>query len=212
MSMLRDLIHAYFERLGEQLSDNAAACRDRIEPLLARELARVDPAEPTDAERFAAYADAVRSFLDERIEMYNPIGIQYLFDRINRRQAAQIEMQLNWYDSRPEYEHLLQTARAILAERLGPQTNVSVGPDPVDSGGSDAEDLSEDRLVALAEELIDRCGAYPDASIIDGYEAAPAPRKLPDYILAVAIEEIVPLRKRLGRENDRPPTQRNDCP
>jgi len=43
----------------------------------------------------------------------------------------------------------------------------------------------------LAAELITQVGAFPDKSIIAGYEAKPGLRKLPDYIVARAIEEII---------------------
>jgi hypothetical protein len=53
------------------------------------------------------------------------------------------------------------------------------------------EDMSDDRLGALAGELILRVGAFPDRSIVTTYREDPALQKLPDYIVACAIEEIV---------------------
>jgi hypothetical protein len=43
----------------------------------------------------------------------------------------------------------------------------------------------------LAGELIKEVGAFPDGSIISTYEVKPAPGKLPDYIVARAIEETI---------------------
>ena len=51
--------------------------------------------------------------------------------------------------------------------------------------------LTDDNLRGLAEDLIRRVGAFPDKSIISTYEAAPHLRKLPDYIVARAVEEVV---------------------
>jgi hypothetical protein len=108
------------------------------------------------------------AFVDERIETYNPIGIQYLFDRSRAKEAFELELQLDWYDSRAEFEALVEAARSKA------QT-----------------DVTEDRLRPLAEELIKDVGAFPDKSIIAAYEAKPGLRKLPDYVVARAIEEII---------------------
>jgi hypothetical protein len=42
-----------------------------------------------------------------------------------------------------------------------------------------------------AVELIKEQGAFPDRSIIASYQVAPALNKLPDYIVAQAIEQIL---------------------
>jgi len=46
-------------------------------------------------------------------------------------------------------------------------------------------------LTVLADELIKDVGAFPDKSIISAYKASPALSKLPDYVVATAIEEII---------------------
>ena len=97
-----------------------------------------------------------------------PIVIQYTFGNTPSRTAAELEFQLNWYDSRPEFADLVAAARA-LAE----------------------EDPSDDRLGELASELIRRVGAFPDRSIISTYRQGPTLQELPDYIVACTIEEIV---------------------
>ena len=51
--------------------------------------------------------------------------------------------------------------------------------------------MSEQRIWQLADELIRLVGAFPDKSIISGYEAGPALKKLPDYVVARVIEEII---------------------
>ncbi|MHC4625006.1 MAG: hypothetical protein ACYS4W_14010, partial [Planctomycetota bacterium] len=82
--------------------------------------------------------------------------------------AAKLQFQLDWYDSQAEFHTLVEVAR-----------DKSRQPD------------SEQRLTELAKELMGELGAFPDASIISGYEAGPALGKLPDYIVARAIEEII---------------------
>ena len=51
--------------------------------------------------------------------------------------------------------------------------------------------MTDENVHVLAEELIGKVGAFPDKSIIAGYEAKPALQKLPDYIVAGAIEQLI---------------------
>ena len=168
------LLNAYLERLYERLEETKTDCLAKIEEILKQELSNQDFGEELEGERYAAYLEAARSFVAERIETYNPIGMQYVYDGIGGQEAIELDMQLNWYDNRAEYEDLKQTAREILSDRVGQ------GP----------------TLQEMAEELIVRCGAYPDRSIIEGYESEPALRKLPDYVVARAIEEILKTSKK----------------
>jgi hypothetical protein len=46
-------------------------------------------------------------------------------------------------------------------------------------------------LPNLADELIRQAGAFPDRSIIKAYHPEPTHQKLPDYIVACVIEEVV---------------------
>ncbi len=161
------LLKAYYEVLYEQLGANEKFLATKIEKLLKEEIAKRGFGD-FDEEKYAAYRDACLAFVDERLETYNPIGIQYTFDLIRAREAAELELQLNWYDSRTEFKALLEAARAK------------------------AEDeMTEARMRELADELIKEVGAFPDGSIISAYETAPALGKLPDYIVARAIEEII---------------------
>lgn len=161
------LLRAYWERLHEELVANRSVLEGRVDKLLKQEAAR-ESKGGFDDEKYEAYRDACVAFLEERIEAYNPIGIQYTFERAVRKRAGELELELDWYEAKGEYEELLTAAR-VRAE---------VG-------------MSDERLRELAEELIRELGAYPDRSIISGYEGRPALRKLPDYVAARAIEEIV---------------------
>ncbi len=51
--------------------------------------------------------------------------------------------------------------------------------------------MSDQRLHDLAAELIKKAGAFPDKSIIAAYNAAPSLHKLPDFLVASAIEQLI---------------------
>lgn len=166
MSETKVLLHAYYEVLHERLEAKKELLAGRIEELLAEEVA-ARGFEDFDEEKYAAYRDACLAFVDERVELYNPIGIQYLYDRDRAKDAFKLELQLDWYDSRAEFEALVEAARGK------------------------AQDVSEQNLRLLAEELIEQVGVFPDKSIIAAYQAKPALNRLPDYIVARTIEEII---------------------
>ncbi|MGB2809865.1 MAG: hypothetical protein WBC22_19150 [Sedimentisphaerales bacterium] len=167
MSETKLLLNAYYEALHDRLEADIQLLTERIEKLLKDEFANSNFGN-IDQEKYKAYRDACLAFIDERIEMYNPIGIQYTFDSGRRRQAFELELQLNFYDSRAEFEALVEAAKS-----------------------KTQPDMGEQELRELTDELINDVGAFPDKSIISAYEAEPALSKLPDYITARAIEEIV---------------------
>jgi hypothetical protein len=167
MSEANLLLKAYYEVLYEKLEANRETLASKIEKLLKEEVANRE-FENFDVDKYIAYRDACLAFVEERLETYNPIGIQYTFDRIRAQEAAELELQLNWYDNQPEFEALLEAAH----------TKAEVG-------------MTGERMRELADELIREVGAFPDGSIISAYEAKPALGKLPDYIVARAIEETI---------------------
>ncbi|MHC4617792.1 MAG: hypothetical protein ACYTEQ_08560 [Planctomycetota bacterium] len=167
MNETKLLLNAYYENLHERLEAEKGRLAERMEKLLREETAKRGFGD-FDEQRFAAYIETCLAFVDERIEMYNPIGIQYTFEAGRRRQAFELELQLDWYNSRSEFEALVEAARA-----------------KSEAGRAEA------RIVELAEELIEQMGAFPDRSIISAYEAQPALGKLPDYVVARAIEEMI---------------------
>lgn len=168
------LLNAYYEALYQRLEANKALLAVKIQDLLKQEIAQRGFAD-FDDDKYAAYRDACLAFVDERIETYNPIGIQYTFDRVRAKEVLELELQLNWYDSRAEFEALRQAAR----DKAEAEMTQSAGH------------LTAERLKELAGELIAEVGAFPDKSIVSAYEAEPALNKLPDYIVGRAIEEIV---------------------
>jgi hypothetical protein len=167
MSETSVLLKAYYEALYDRLEARKDILAGRIDEVLSEESALRGFGD-FDREKFTAYRDACLAFVDERIELYNPIGIQYVYDRSRARDAFELELQLNWYDSRAEFEALVEAAR-----------------------GKAESDVTPERLRLLAEELIKAVGAFPDRSIIAAYEAKPGLNKLPDYVVARVIEEAI---------------------
>jgi len=161
------LLKAYYEALYEWMQANKDSLVSKVKILLQEEFTKRWPADFTE-DKFAAYCDACLAFIDERIEYYNPIGIQYLFDRTRAQEAFKLELQLNWFDSRSEFRALVEAA----------SRKAQIG-------------LTDQTLRPLAEELIAEVGAFPQESIITGYESNPALVKLPDYIVARAIKESI---------------------
>jgi hypothetical protein len=161
------ILKAYYEALYELLIAHRDTLTSRINAVLDEEL-RSGGYEDFDDEKFNSYSEACLAFIDERIEMYNPFGIQYLYDQSRAKEAFELELQLNWYDSRGEFEALVEAARGK-AEKLTVQDN----------------------LATPANELIKEVGAFPDKSIISAYHVKPALNKLPDYVVARVIEEII---------------------
>jgi hypothetical protein len=167
MSETSVLLKAYYEALYERLDAQKEILAEKIDGLLAGEIKKRG-FKGFDEEKYKAYRDACLAFIDERIEAYNPIGIQYLYDRSSAKEVIELELQLNWYDSRNEFRILVEATRSK-----------AVG------------DLTEDQLKPLAEEIIAEVGVFPDRSIISAYEAKPSLNKLPDYIVARTIEEFI---------------------
>jgi hypothetical protein len=161
------LLQAYYERLHELMAARRAELLSRVDELLDAEVARRGFGEMS-GDKLAAYRETCVAFIDERQEAYNPIGIQYTFDRSTSRGAAELEFQLNWYNSRGEFADLVAAARSLAAEAV-----------------------SDEALPDHVEELIRRAGAFPDRSILTAYQVEPTLQKLPDYIVACVIEEIV---------------------
>jgi hypothetical protein len=161
------LLHSYYEVLHGVLCANRAALAAKTRKLLAAEITKHNFGS-LNKEKLSAYEDACIAFIDERIETYNPIGIQYTFDRPSKQQALELELQLNWYDSRGEFEALVEAARNKVQR---PQAH--------------------EKLRELTDELIKQAGAYPDNTIIRAFEAEPALSKLCDYVVSRAIEEVI---------------------
>ncbi|UCE99366.1 MAG: hypothetical protein JSV82_09435 [Planctomycetota bacterium] len=161
------LLKAYYEALYELLEANRNVLITNAEVLLRNEIKNRN-FQVSTPKKFAAYRDAAAAFLDERIETYNPIGFQYTLDQMPTSLARELELQLNWYNSEDEF---LALTEAVQAKAVS--------------------DMPDNRLHQLTDELIAEMGAFPDKSIISAYHAKPALEKLPDYVVARAIEDII---------------------
>jgi FKBP-type peptidyl-prolyl cis-trans isomerase (trigger factor) len=161
------LLNAYYEALYELLESNKNQLVAKVDQLLRQEISK-QSFQGLNEDKYDAYRDACLAFIDERIESYNPVGFQYTFDSIRSAELYDLELQLNWYDSRTEFEALLDAVRSRAMVQA-----------------------TDERLRELAEELIKQFGAFPDRSIIITYETEPALDKLPDYIVSLAIEEMI---------------------
>jgi hypothetical protein len=161
------LLNAYYEALHNLLVENKARLVETAEKLLREELKNRSFGS-FNHNKYDAYLDACLAFIAERIEMYNPIGIQYTVDRIPSGLAQELELQLNFYDSRSEFQQLKDAAADITRQGI-----------------------TDDELPRLATRLIAEHGAFPDKSIIAAYLADPTLNKLPDYITALSIENTI---------------------
>jgi hypothetical protein len=161
------LLNAYYETLHDLLVENKSYLTETAENLLRDEL-KSRSYGSFDRNKYDAYLDACLAFIAERSEMYNPIGIQYTVDRIPSGLAQELELQLNFYDSRSEFQQLKESAAELTREGI-----------------------TDDQLPQLAARLIAEHGAFPDKSIISAYQAEPTLNKLPDYITALSIEKTI---------------------
>jgi hypothetical protein len=165
MDEAKVLLRAYFEALYERLEDGREDFVAEIESVL-NDVIKDLVGDSLTPDKYDAYRHTCLAFLEERIDMYNPVGTAFLFDRPRSKRAFELELQLNWYDSTAEFEVLSQAVIAMAVGRL-----------------------SDEELADGAAALIEQCGAFPDRSIIAGYESSPELRKLPDYVVARAIEQ-----------------------
>lgn len=161
------LLNAYYEVLHDLLVENKSRLTETAGSLLREELKNRSFGS-FNRNKYDAYLDACLAFIAERTEMYNPIGIQYTVDRIPSGLAQELELQLNFYDSRSEFQELKDAAAELTQQGI-----------------------SDDQLPRLVNELIAQVGAFPDKSIIAAYRADPTLNKLPDYITALSIEKTI---------------------
>jgi len=161
------LLNAYYEQLYEKLVGARDILVSHVEKILTDEIRR-QGFKNLPEEKYAAYRETSIAFIDERIEAYNPTGIQYTFDNIHRKLVQNIELQFDWYDSRSELAELLELVHEKAEIKM-----------------------DEERTKQLVEEIIKEFGAFPDRSIITAYESEPELFKLPDYVVARAIEGVI---------------------
>ena len=74
----------------EKLEAQKEILSAKIDEFLAEEIEKRG-FEGFNDEKYKAYRDACLAFIDERIEAYNPIGIQYLYDRRSSNILVELE-------------------------------------------------------------------------------------------------------------------------
>ena len=89
------LLRAYYEALYERLEAQKEILEAKIDEFLTEEVKKRGFIGFNE-DKYKAYHDACLAFIDERIEAYNPIGIQYIYNRCSAREVIELELQLNW--------------------------------------------------------------------------------------------------------------------
>ena len=170
MNSLKMLINAYYERLYELIEPQRELCLVRIEQVVRNE-AELHWSEELTGERLKAHVEAANAFLEERLEMYNPIGLQYAYGSSSQSEVFSLEAALDWYNSQQEYHSLCKRAMNLLGETKGR--------------------FSDQDISLRANQMILDCGAYPNQSILGQYSRRPQPNHLPDFAVAKCIEELL---------------------
>ena len=160
---IEDVWDLYFSKLYDLLVKERAQIKHLIGKEAEREISR--RWEGVDWEGIAAYTKAAISFIEERLYAYN-LGH---FDRFLKAVSFGVNLKdlasVDWYDSKEEKEEIDAKIQSGL--------NLMQAP----------EDIVDD--------LLDEYGAFPDKSIIEQYHQKPEKNHLPDYALAIAIEQAI---------------------
>ena len=161
---VRDL---YFKELHSLITRERAAVEEFIPGRIRREL--LSGWDEGNEAAVKAYSDAAASFIDERLYSYGLDHIDRFLRAASRgvssKDAASLEISLDWYDCRKEKKEI---------DRF-----IESGLNLMRPGGD------------IVESLLDDFGAFPDRTIIESYERAPAKNHLPDYALALSLERVI---------------------
>jgi len=161
-----DIWRLYFAHLLRLLSQERA----KIETLIIEQVQEdISSRYPHLSEKTEAYQDVAIGFLDERLYEYRgdywEKFLQPLAKNITAAEIMEVGEQLGWYDMQKEKEEIDEQIETCLNLRQS----------------------SEDIVEILVEEF----GAFPNRSIIATYCAKPEPNYMPEYALAVAIQQVV---------------------
>ncbi|MFH1731484.1 MAG: hypothetical protein ABIF82_07520 [Planctomycetota bacterium] len=162
----KDIWSLYFAHLLDLLTRRRA----KIETLILEQVQEEIASRYSHlAGRTRIYRDAAVGFLEERLyecrDDYWEKFLRPLVENITAAEIMEVAEQLSWYDMQREKEEI--------DERIETCLNIHRSP--------------EDILEVLVEEF----GAFPNRSIIAAYSAKPKPNYLPEYALAVAIQQVV---------------------
>ena len=161
-----DIWRLYFAQLLALLHQKRA----KIEALILEQVQEeISSRHPHLNEKTEAYQDVAIGFLDERLYEYRDDYwekfLQPLAKNITAAEIKEVGEQLGWYDMQKEKEEIDEQIETLLNLHQSPKD--------------------------IAEVLIEEFGAFPDKSIIKTYSAKPKPNYLPEYALAVAIQQVV---------------------
>ena len=161
----------YFSKLYELLVGE----RTRIERLIREETENEISTRWKDInwEGIEAYIRAGLSFIEERLYAYSLDSLdrflRVVTAGVSSAALARIDELLTWYDWKQEKKQIdakIETGLNIM------QTQ---------------EDIVDD--------LLDEFGAFPNKSIIQQYKQEPKKNYLPDYALAIAIQQVISERQ-----------------
>ncbi len=161
----------YFSKLHELLVSERNSIEQLIEKETKTEISR--RWKDIDEEDTRVYVDTAISFIDERLYAYGLDHVDRALKAItcggSLADLASIERSLSWYDLQQEKEEIdgkIETGLNLM--------------------------LSEEDIV---DDLLDEFGAFPDRSIIQQYQFKPKKNYLPDYALAIAIQQAIGERR-----------------
>ena len=105
---------------------------------------------------------------------------------------SRVVCNVHWHSDVAEGRFIGASAVARLHADPGFRADLEAAKKELEAVRAKAEaGMEEEKMRQLAQEMISQVGAYPDNSIISAYEMSPALQKLPDYIVARAIEDLV---------------------
>jgi len=94
MTQTKVLLRCYYEILHDLLVERKNVLINRIGNVL-KDTVKTSGFEKLTRDAYEAYWQACLAFIEERIETYNPIGVQYTYSRERREEAFELEMQLD---------------------------------------------------------------------------------------------------------------------
>jgi len=162
----KDVWRLYFAQLLNLLRQERAKTETLILEQVQEE---ISSRYPHLNEKTEAHQDAAVGFLEERLYEYRDDYwekfLKPLAENISAAEIMEVSKQLSWYN--------MQNEKGEIDKRIETLLNLRQSPKDV------------------AEVLIEEFGAFPNKSIIKTYSAKPKPNYLPEYALAVAIQQVV---------------------
>jgi hypothetical protein len=160
----------YFSELHKLLFSKKTKIEDLIKKEVRSEIAK--RWKDVNKEGIKAYIEAAISFIEERLYAYRLDHMDRFLKAVSHdsslKDLASIDLSLSWYDWREEKKQI--DAKI--------ETGLNIKQTPED----------------IVNDLIGEFGAFPDRSIIKRYLQKPKKNYLPDYVLAMAIQEVIRLR------------------